>query len=450
MLVNEQTSFLEEIVSYVKRVLENRLESFFQQKELTYPIELIPRPSWGDPTHPLYKFLEKNYLEDEEFMALMIALIPHVSPFLIDSLVDKYLEHSGEFPQIGGVRGKNHRSFLPTGETIVFLIAGNDLQKRLNVSAIFDANHFFFRKRILWLEDVPSGEPIMSGKVVLSREYVELFTTGKITPPKYSSSFPAKRISTQLTWESLIVSQETEEKLSEIERWLKHNDWLKETAILDKRIKPGYRALFYGLPGTGKTFAVSILGNKYKRPVYRIDLSQVISKYIGETEKNLSQLFDQAEDKEWILFFDEADALFGKRVNVKEAKDKYANQETAYLLQRIEDYKGLVILATNLKENIDKAFIRRFHSIVHFPFPSAQQRLQLWELTLPTENTSTLGLCSSVQLKEIAQRYKLTGANINNIVQYCCYLAKDKGHSKIDTPTLMQGIQREFEKESNT
>jgi len=125
--------------------------------------------------------------------------------------------------------------------------------------------------------------------------------------------------------------------------------------------------LFIGAPGTGKKILASLIGQQSGKEVYRIDLSMVVSKYIGETEKNLSKIFDAAEHKNWILFFDEADALFGKRTNVRDAHDKYANQEVAYLLQKIENYNGLVLLATNMKNNIDEAFTRRLQSIIHFP-----------------------------------------------------------------------------------
>src|SRR5204863_2251929 len=139
-----------------------------------------------------------------------------------------------------------------------------------------------------------------------------------------------------------------------------------------------------GPPGTGKTLTAGLLGKEFNKDVYRVDLSQIVSKYIGETEKNLSKIFDRAEHKDWILFFDEADALFGKRTNVQSSHDKYANQEVSYLLQRVEDYAGLLILSSNFKNNLDDAFIRRFHEVVHFPLPDARQRLILWEKSLPS------------------------------------------------------------------
>ena len=148
--------------------------------------------------------------------------------------------------------------------------------------------------------------------------------------------------------------------------WMAHQAEIRTDPSLRRAFRKGYRALFYGPPGTGKTLTVSVLGREHGRPVFRIDLSQLVSKYIGETEKNLSTVFRMAEHKGWILFFDEAESLFSKRTEVSDAKDRYANQETSYLLRRIEQFDGLVILATNLKPNIDRAFIRRFQSIVHF------------------------------------------------------------------------------------
>ena len=136
-----------------------------------------------------------------------------------------------------------------------------------------------------------------------------------------------------------------------------------------------------GPPGTGKTMTASLLGKEFNKDVYRIDLSQIVSKYIGETEKNLEKIFVKAEHKDWILFFDEADALFGKRSNVQSAHDKYANQEVSYLLQRVEDFSGLIILASNYKTNIDSAFVRRFNAIIHFPMPGHHERFELWRVS---------------------------------------------------------------------
>jgi SpoVK/Ycf46/Vps4 family AAA+-type ATPase len=204
----------------------------------------------------------------------------------------------------------------------------------------------------------------------------------------------------------------------------------------------GYRVLFYGPPGTGKSLTATLMGNECGKNVYRIDLSQIVSKYIGETEKNLSSLFQLSENKNWILFFDEADALFGKRTEMTDAKDKYANQETSYLLQRIEDFQGLIILATNFKPNIDSAFLRRFQSIVYFKIPGISQREKLWEKALsrlPGEN--------QVDVLKLANDYEIAGGFINNVVQFA-WLNARKNNSKIITnQDVLLGIKREYSKE---
>ncbi len=235
--------------------------------------------------------------------------------------------------------------------------------------------------------------------------------------------FPAKLITTGLHWEDLVLDPQTLEQINVLASQLKH--------------RKAHRALFYGPPGTGKTLAAALLGKSNAMEVYHIDLSMVVSKYIGETEKNLDRLFSRAEDKGWILFFDEADALFGKRTSVSDSHDKYANQEVAYLLQRIEEHPGLTILATNSKDNLDTAFLRRLQFIVDFPRPTAEQRLQLWKKSL-----GTLPLDGSVDLAVLAKRYKLRGGSILNIVRYIM-LHRAKDGKPISQAVLLDAIKRE-------
>ena len=206
------------------------------------------------------------------------------------------------------------------------------------------------------------------------------------------------------------------------------------------RLRPGYRALFHGPPGTGKTLTATLLGKATGREVYRVDLSTVVSKFIGETEKNLSTLFDKANDQDWILFFDEADALFGKRTSVKDAHDRYANQEVSYLLQRVEDFDGLVILASNFRANIDEAFLRRFNAIIRFPFPTEDERRAIWTRTLPDREGRD-------HLAAHLARFELSGGNIVNVVQFAAIEAIAAGAETIRLADAVKGIQREVEKE---
>jgi len=298
------------------------------------------------------------------------------------------------------------------------------------------------------LEQTSSGEPSLSGPLRMNEDFVDYFTTGKVSKPTFSMNFPAKRVDTQLKWDDLVLPPETMEQLEEITTWLKHGETLMKDWELNKRVLPGFRALFYGPSGTGKTLTASLLGKISDKELYRIDLSMIVSKYIGETEKNLARVFDRATHKRWILFFDEADALFGKRTEISSAHDRYANQEVSYLLQRMEDYPGMVILATNLKNNLDDAFTRRFQSVIYFPVPGKEERVKLWNNAFPKQVT----LHESVDLHEVADRYEMTGASIMNVVRYCSLMAlnQDNENYEITAGDIRKGIRKEFNKEGRT
>jgi SpoVK/Ycf46/Vps4 family AAA+-type ATPase len=258
--------------------------------------------------------------------------------------------------------------------------------------------------------------------------------------------FPARRLSTSLNWADLVVDEFTAQQLDELRIWVQHGARLYDDWGMSKKLKPGYKVLFHGPPGTGKTLTASLLGKLYNLDVYRVDLSMVISKYIGETEKNLEKVFKKAENKNWILFFDEADALFGKRTTISDSHDKYANQEIAYLLQRLEDYRGLVILASNMRNNVDEAFTRRLQAIIHFQAPRARERLRLWHNAFSRQCQPP----GAAELERIAQQYELSGGAIMNVVQYASLMALNRNSSHIQADDLLQGIRKEFKKEGKT
>lgn len=261
-----------------------------------------------------------------------------------------------------------------------------------------------------------------------------------------NTDFPAEYIETDMGWSDLVLAPNTLRQIRGIESWVRHQSTFCEKWGMRRKVKPGYRVLFHGPPGTGKTLTATLLGKSTGKDVFKIDLSMVVSKYIGETEKNLSRLFDRAENKDWILFFDEADALFGKRTNVSDAHDKYANQEVSYLLQRIESYPGLIILASNFKSNIDEAFLRRFQATVFFPAPKPEERILLWSNAFPEE----MKIDKSIDLQDVSSRYELTGAGIMNVVQYCCIAALKEGADCISPENLLNGIRNELAKEDST
>ncbi|MBN2635900.1 MAG: ATP-binding protein [Prolixibacteraceae bacterium] len=430
---------LSELLEILRKVVQWRLETEIRGTEVTYPA--LDSVSTNDS--PVFNFIQQNKLDFPETIVLLTALVPHVSPEFFSSIIAEYFPNGSDFPEFGGVKGKNHRGILPTGETALYILAGKNVEKRMEFAAMFGENHLFARKSIIHVENPGDGEPKLSGRLIMDEEYVDLFTMGKISKPKLSSDFPAELITTALEWKDLVLQEKTLTEIKEIETWLKFNDKLLKDWNMKGKIKSGFRVLFYGPSGTGKTMTASLLGKYTNRDVYRIDLSMVVSKYIGETEKNLSKLFDKAANKDWILFFDEADSIFGKRTNVRDAHDKYANQEVSYLLQRIESHEGLVILASNFKGNIDSSFTRRFNSIIEFENPGIDERIKLWENYFPQK----IKLDKQISISEIAGKYDLTGANIVNAIHYAGLRTLEEKANSISLKNLLAGIQKEYKKE---
>ena len=392
---------------------------------------------------PYARFMEQHDPTVAEYVVLALALAPHVAPELYSTILAEESNGPADAPAFGGVKGTNHRGVLPTGETAQFILAGADLGQRLLVQRLFAADHWFARKHILSLEPVPHGEPMMSGRLILDPEVVELLTSGSVARPQFSVAFPAEHITTEMEWTDLFLNATTKAQIDEIHHWIIHSDTVLGSWGMKKKIKPGYRALFYGPPGTGKTLTATLLGKHTGKDVFRVDLSRVVSKYIGETAQHLSRLFDKAEHKNWILFFDEADALYGKRTDVRDAHDKYANQEVAYLLQRIEGYNGLVILSSNQRGNIDDAFTRRLQNVVQFPMPRPEERLEIWRKTFPSQ----IALADDVDWRQVAERHELTGAGILNVTQFCAIDFLARRAERLDLRTLEAAIQREFVKD---
>lgn len=252
----------------------------------------------------------------------------------------------------------------------------------------------------------------------------------------------ARKIEPGYAWSDIVLPEAQLLQLREIVAHVKRAKVIFEEWGFAKKFSygKGVTALFEGLSGTGKTMAAGIIGAELALDLYRIDLSSVVSKYIGETEKNLERIFTEAQDSSAILFFDEADALFGKRSEVKDAHDRYANIETAYLLQRIEEYSGIVILASNMKQNVDEAFVRRMRFIIHFPFPAEEDRALIWQKAFPAN--APLG---DVDLGWLARNLKITGGNIKNISLRAAFMAIER-HSVIDMDCLIEAAKREMDK----
>ncbi|NQZ11841.1 MAG: ATP-binding protein, partial [Algicola sp.] len=427
-----------------------RIKLYFEQPTERVDIYQITAPDIKDDASLYADTLKQHQLGFDERLILMLAMIPHVRPQMLDTLFIRNGNFDRPYTEFGGTTGQSHGGFMPTCETAAFIIAGNDMAKRFELTAVFEDAHVLTRAGILNLAHQSSGqsqnEPFFSAGLGISSEFLNRFTTGITEKIDYSSTFPAKLITSALGWQDLVLANEVMAEVNKISTWIQHSDTILQKWGLQKTLKPGYRSLFYGPPGTGKTLTATLIGDQLGLDVYRIDLSSMVSKYIGETEKNLANLFDQAQSKRWILFFDEADALFGTRSQGSSANDRHANQQVAYLLQRIEDFPGIVILATNLRANIDEAFSRRFQSLIYFPMPDAQQRLLLWQSIL----NGHCELASGQDLSDIAEKYELSGGAITNVVRYAAICAIEADSDTISYQDLRKGVGKELRKEGRT
>lgn len=427
---------MEQQTEWFNQVLTTSIQLYFQQEcECSSLEEVVP---------PTDRWLEKKtgvqQITFQERTVVMLALMPHICPQVLDIFFVQNKNFDRQYTEFGGWKGLSHGGFLPTGETASFIIAGEDVEKRKSVVRMFQKDHWFYGRNILRLEGANEGEPFLSGQLRVSEEFLSRVMLEKEYKPDYNIGFPAKRITTALEWEDMVVDYQVASELDEICTWIKSEKIIMDDWGLSKFLKAGYRSLFYGPPGTGKTLAATLLGKKNGMDVYRVDLSMIVSKYIGETEKNLARVFDLAENQNWILFFDEADALFGKRTSTNTSNDRHANQEVAYLLQRIEDFPGIIILATNLRSNIDEAFSRRFQSVIYFPMPTEELRAELWRKMLPAQ---WLG-GNADELIAIAAETELSGGAIANVVRGCAIaLAKE---NKWSVDILKRALNREKSK----
>jgi SpoVK/Ycf46/Vps4 family AAA+-type ATPase len=253
----------------------------------------------------------------------------------------------------------------------------------------------------------------------------------------------ATRIVPRADWDDIVLPADALAQLRELcqridQRTRVFEEWGFGRTLSRGR---GTTALFSGGSGTGKTMAAEVIARALGLDLYRVDLARSVSKYIGETEKNLDRVFNAAQAAAAILFFDEADALFGKRSEVKDAHDRYANLEVSYLLQKMEEYEGLAILATNLAEHLDQAFTRRLAAHIYFPFPDASARLEIWKRAWPRE----VPLASDIDLPSIARDLKVAGGNIHNIALAAAFSAAGNG-GIVSRAHVLHAVRREHQK----
>lgn len=383
------------------------------------------------------EFVNKHQLNEGERMVLAVALAPHLPPHPLNLFFqDKSLQLQSKI-----ARGETGLSFVPTAETALWILTGKDLKQRVKYTHIFKTSHLFYKQSVVDVGETHKSESIYDGLLSLSPSFRDLFVENQYTEPRFSADFPAHLLTTKLEWEDLMLMPATQARLDEVKAYLHHYNTLVNDWSMQKHSKPGCRILFYGDSGTGKTLASTLLGKLLNRQVFRVDISAVTSKYVGETTKRLESLFNTAESKGWIIFIDEGDALLGQRkaMDANSSNSHYANQDTAFLLQRIEAFDGIVVVATNFKNNIDQAFTRRFQAMVRFQLPDAKLQYRLWQENLPKQ----CPLDPLIDLRQLITRHPLSPAAIINVIFRACILTLQKNGTKISQEDLVLCIKDE-------
>lgn len=461
--IGHNASDLNGELSWLEEIIDTRLRLTSGQKPRYRDIDRIKPPSLRRSKSAYAGFLSEHGLGSMERFLLILTMAPHIRPDVLDSFYGRMRGEGdtsrwtanrtgtegqspdndtdrAETPANAPAAVRHHSGFLPTGETAMFLYAGDDLEKRFHLLKVFERSHPLTRDRILWLDDVPPGEPMLQGRLRISDSTLQLFTTGEATKPIFDPDFLMAPLSTPFGPDDLVHAGQMHHPLGQIEAFLQNRESLTNRWQEGKHHRPGLKVLFYGPSGTGKTLAAALIGKKTGVDAFRIDLSAVVSKYIGETEKNLSRIFDRAENRDWILFFDEADALFGKRTSITDSHDRYSNMETnsasSLFLTLLEHYRGLAILSLDLDDTLVKSLHRHFQLAVHFPMPGVEERLQLWKEGFG----KSVRLDRDVDLKHLAASHELSGGTIMNVIRFATLHALHRKSRKVGLADILEGI----------
>jgi AAA+ superfamily predicted ATPase len=391
---------------WIEKLIRYRIDEMCEVVEV---LEVPAPPDLEDINHPYLKWLHKMDLDLPERVATSLALIAYTAPQYLDHLYIKNQLTGQVFTEFGVRFEGDPLRVSPSWQTALFLSPGVHTDQQFEALKYVHPESQLYKYDCLKLPEERTENPFFM-PLHLNNDLMRAWLYPEDLRNVADRNFPAHEISSDLSWDDLFLNKETIDGIKQLKLWLTHGKDLMNDEKFSKYISPGIRVLFYGPSGTGKTLTASLLGKEFQMPVYRVDLSQMVSKWIGETEKNLARVFDIAEKQKWVLFFDEADALFSKRSSVNSSNDRRANQEISYLLQRIENYDGTVIMASNLRDNIDEAFVRRFQLMIEFPMPDKTIRKKLWTSML----TGTFDFSGDLDLAKIAAEFEMTGGSMKN------------------------------------
>ncbi len=413
-------------------------ELFLAGKATDESFGKIPELPKIDSHSPYGMTIKTHQLQEMDRVLLILGIASAYYPSLFRSFVQIEESSNALVIEVGGEYDKFNRTFKPTFQTALFLLAGKNLSLWAHYNAQLLEGSVLLQNDIIYNR---SDSEFIHGKIELDKAYLRYFLSGKKPRLDHGTYFPGSLYQSELTLDDIVLEPLVRTQIQPIGNYIK----ALESGFFSSdqhKFKPGFIALFYGAPGTGKTMLAGILANTFGIDMYHVDLSQVVSKYIGETEKNLEVLFNRLQGKNCMLFFDEADSLFGKRSDVKDAHDRYANQEVSYLLQRIEKFDGLTILASNFENNMDDAFKRRIDLSINVIRPTEVAREALWKQYLPKNARFE----DDELLEYLINEYSYTGSNIRNIMKNVAIALHSNGEAIITHPLISPFLTIESEK----
>ncbi|MBB6458852.1 ATP-binding protein [Flammeovirga kamogawensis] len=432
----------EQILSSRVLILKQIIEKHFKNDDTKISISPI------DLNSNLGQLSQKYRLTLEEELLIIFAYSWEFLPELFLPFVEGFKKVNFR-TNFGGFLEKEREIFIPTLKTFLMICIP---KKDRNAFLLKVASPTFplIKDGIIELSHYSkNNDNLLDQKLKVANNYIEYLIGGESPRLDHEIDFPARLTTSKMSFEKVILPNETKKELESLELLLKVRPLLKEKKELYSYIKSNQLFVFTGSPGTGKSLTATTLGQDYNVPTYTLDISRVVSRYVGDFEKAMERIFTRLEGHNCILFIDEADSIFTKRnENVNEAKDKYSNQEMSYLLQRLETFDGIVILASNvtdIRTHVDKAMLRRINHIIEFPFPLAKERYLLWATALPKGYIYKEGL-----LEELSQNYQLSGANISSIISEVLIKLIHDNHKEITFEIVEPYLKKEFYKRDST
>ena len=426
---------LEQLLDWTITALELKLD--FSDTE---PYTLAEPPLWKESMWA--NVVDNLNLPAESCIALGLALIPELRPQALAVLSNALQQNKFAPEELGGINGKEHLGILPTKQTFAFLLSDSTSEGNYLARQILRRDGDLIKLGILLETSPQEKDPELTGVLRVTAEFFHILTQGTPYVPQLSTSFPAELITTEMTWDDLVLPEKTLFQLEEIISWFKGKDNLLNNPEVKKLLRPGYRAIFHGPSGTGKTLSAQLLAKRMGLPLLKVHTPMLVSKWVGETEKNLNRLFDQASGRDWILLFDEGENLFGQRGG-NSTQDQHSNQQIGFLLQKIEHHDGLIIISSNRYASMDPAFRRRFESIVRFKEPTYEERLKLWQNIFGKVEIDQ----REVKFEELAEHYPdMTGGYLINVLRSAWTWAYQSDRDWIKLVDILRGIQKETHK----